>query len=529
MPTLNIEGQSVQVDDSFLNLSPDEQNKTVDEIAQSLSIKPTAPVTAKGLAKAGGVGLGEGAISLLGAPADLTDLASRGLDYVAGTKTHDTIAPYTKMLGSENIKKKIEGVTGEFYKPQNYSEEIANTAGQFAPLAATGPGGLGRRLLTNVVAPTVGTEAAGALTKGTEAEPYARAAGAILGGAGASRLGRAADARAVANATPTVDELKQAARAQYQHPEVDALRIQPSATSRLADTITQDLQHGRNSGFRATNEPAVFNAVEELRLPQQRAATVADVDSVRQVLGNLSKERDAAGQFTRQAVAARRAIDHIDNFLPTLRQGDLLAGNAQNATRILDLARQNWGAAKRAELVQTTRGNAEINAASSHSGANIQNATKQAFKPLLKNNAAKTAGWNEAERAALNRVVRGTWTGHTARAAGNLLGGGGGLGMLAGGAAGYEAGGIPGAIATGLAGRGLKMAGNRSTANAVNRLDQTLRSRAPASVLAQQFNTPQAIAALQQANTPIANAILRAIAAQQQQQVPFNQPALAAP
>jgi hypothetical protein len=36
MPTLNIEGREVTVDDSFLKLSPDEQNSTVDEIHRSL-------------------------------------------------------------------------------------------------------------------------------------------------------------------------------------------------------------------------------------------------------------------------------------------------------------------------------------------------------------------------------------------------------------------------------------------------------------------------------------------------------------
>lgn len=36
MPTLNIEGRNVQVDDSFLKLSADQQNATVDEIAKSL-------------------------------------------------------------------------------------------------------------------------------------------------------------------------------------------------------------------------------------------------------------------------------------------------------------------------------------------------------------------------------------------------------------------------------------------------------------------------------------------------------------
>jgi hypothetical protein len=39
MATLNIEGRNVQIDDGFLKLSPEDQNKTVDEIASSLGIQ----------------------------------------------------------------------------------------------------------------------------------------------------------------------------------------------------------------------------------------------------------------------------------------------------------------------------------------------------------------------------------------------------------------------------------------------------------------------------------------------------------
>src|ERR1700727_2150012 len=43
MPTLNIEGRKVPVDDSFLKLSPDDQNSTVDEIHRSLQKPVTDP------------------------------------------------------------------------------------------------------------------------------------------------------------------------------------------------------------------------------------------------------------------------------------------------------------------------------------------------------------------------------------------------------------------------------------------------------------------------------------------------------
>lgn len=427
-----------------------------------------------GVAKSLGVGLAQGAIGLAGIPADLAHL------YAPNQNDPNP-------LGSEGIQKAIESKTGDFYKPQGALEETAARVGQFAPAAIGGPEALATKVATRVVAPAVASEAAGKLTEGTVAQPYAELAGALGGAAlapGALRKLSTLTARSTAGALPDVDAIKAAARAQYQHPDVQAVRINPDAVLDLSDRIKADLQHGPNSGFRPANEPKVFSAVQELgtAAEQGRSATVADIDNVRQVLGNAAKEKDATGSLTRQAVAANRAIDHIDDFLPTLRQADLLAGDASKANDILETARRNWGAAKRAEMVQTVAKNAEINAASSHSGANIQNATKQAFKPLLKNNYAKAGGYNDEEKAALDRIVRGTWTGSAARAAGNLLGGGGGLGMLIGGAAGYHEGGIPGAIAAGAAGRGLKMIGNKSTFNAVQRLDKLIRSRAPEAV-----------------------------------------------
>src|SRR3954471_3667967 len=47
MAALNIEGRTVQVDDSFLKLPPDQQNATVDEIARSLKATPAAQEQAK--------------------------------------------------------------------------------------------------------------------------------------------------------------------------------------------------------------------------------------------------------------------------------------------------------------------------------------------------------------------------------------------------------------------------------------------------------------------------------------------------
>jgi hypothetical protein len=514
---------------------------------------PAAPEGSSigGVAKSLGTGLAEGAIGLAGLPGDVSQLASKAATWAGNKISGDKVSDQTlgdlvtgqhrspsndSILGrlaqflkdesaksanlpaaqgsgdlpgsynpptSDQLQKSVEGVTGEFYKPQGESERLANKMGNFASAVIGGPESLIIKGLTRVAAPAVASEAAGKLTEGTAAQPWAEVGGALLGAGGATagmrKFQELVAARAAAKLIPSTDDIKAAARGLYQHPDVAAVQIHPAAVSDLADTISTDLQHGPNSGFRPANEPKVFSAVDELNTAakENRPATIADIDSVRQVLGGLAKEKDSIGQPTRQAAAASRAIDQVNDFLPNLKQPDLLAGDAAKANDILDTARQNWAAYKKASQVQNLAGNAELNAASSHSGANIQNATKQAFKPLLKNDAAKVASWTNEEKDALNSIVRGTWTGSAARAAGNVLGGGGGLGMLLGAGAGYEGGGIPGAIAGAAAGRAFKMIGNRSTLNAVDHLDTLIRSRSP-EALKIAAQTPQMVQALPQ-------------------------------
>lgn len=464
MATLSINGQNVQVDDSFLQLPKDQQNATVDEIASSL--KPKAEQSSVGVGEdlAGVAKSAPGRIvaGLAGIPGDLYHAGLRALG--------DNLTPESS-YGSGAISRAL----GSDYEAQTGVGKVAQKAVDFAPAVIGGPETLGAKLLTRVAAPVAASEIGGQI-----AGPYGEVAGALAGAVGGTAAANRFKAMAAARngATPTIDELKTAARAGYQSQDVKDVRFAAKPVNDLADTASVDL---RGAGYRPNLDQGgkpVFGLVDELRT----ASNVADLDGIRKALGNVAKERDAVGQATSNATAARRAIDHIDNFLPNLNQSGLIAGDATKANQILGEARQNWAAAKRAEQAQTLLANAELNAASANSGGNFQNSIKQAFKPLLKNNAAKAVGYNADELAALNKVVRGTWTGSAARAAGNLLGGGGGLGMLAGGAAGYEAGGVPGAIAAGVIGKSLKSVGAKSTFNAVKDLDKLLRSRSPAAL-----------------------------------------------
>lgn len=155
------------------------------------------PSVATDVAKSAGAGVGKGLVGIAGLPGDLAELGARGIDRATqfvGGKLGMDVKPRADRppdFGSADIQKGIEGVTGEFYKPQTTAGKYAHTIGEFAPGLIGGPAGLGRRALTNVIAPGVASEAAGQATEGSKYEPYARVAGAMAGGIAPSVAARA--------------------------------------------------------------------------------------------------------------------------------------------------------------------------------------------------------------------------------------------------------------------------------------------------------------------------------------------------
>lgn len=167
--------------------------------------KPKEDVSvAADVAKSAGIGAVKGAIGMVGAGGDLKSLASAGVDKLGELTgiNPDTVknvaskvASYTPLAAlsyapsSHDIQSKIEETTGEFYKPKTLAGEYAQTAGEFAPAALGGEGSLLARA-GRVLLPAAASETAGQITKGSDAEPWARAAAAILSPAAASAARR---------------------------------------------------------------------------------------------------------------------------------------------------------------------------------------------------------------------------------------------------------------------------------------------------------------------------------------------------
>lgn len=191
MPIIEIDGVGrVEVGNEFLSLSPEQQNATVQEIASSATkAKPQEqPSAVADVGRSLAAGVGKGVAGLVGMPRLAYDYIDKGVAAAGealGFKPGPAMAP-ALMPSASDVQAFIEGVTGQFPKPQTRAGEYAQTVGEFIPGALMGPGGVARNIAAFGVIPGVASEAAGGATKGTALEPWARGGAALASGIGAA-------------------------------------------------------------------------------------------------------------------------------------------------------------------------------------------------------------------------------------------------------------------------------------------------------------------------------------------------------
>jgi hypothetical protein len=298
---------------------------------------------------------------------------------------------------------------------------------------------------------------------------------------GLPRFGRAVEA-----APPTTEAIKAAAKAGFERPEVGAMEFHPREVSSWADGVKAQLTE---AGIDDNLAPKTWGVLDKLEaVPEGATVTGKNVQSLRRTLGRAASLPDAT-----ERAAAERAIDALDAFVQKPPPEAVLAGDPAKVASIWHEARGNYGAAKRAERVGTAVEGAELQAGATHSGQNIDNATRQKIKSILAS-PKERRGFSGEELRQMKRIITGTFTGDAARYVGNLAGKGGGLGAViaagTAGEAGYKVGGLTGAVigaATPLLGFGFGKLSNAITAREVRKLDELIRSSAP---LARQLRGP---------------------------------------
>lgn len=162
----------------------------------------TPASTSEDVVKSGASGLASGATKLAGLIPDIAGMAKGAANkYLFDPILNATIGPPSKplspdqqppdvnnILGSANIQKAVEGVTGDFYQPQTTAGKYAHSIGEAIPGSIVAPGSTVAKLVSGVGA-GAGSEVLGQATAGTGYEPYARVAGALGGGLAPSAVG----------------------------------------------------------------------------------------------------------------------------------------------------------------------------------------------------------------------------------------------------------------------------------------------------------------------------------------------------
>lgn len=169
--------------------APDDLSKMSDD--ELKAAYDNHPSVMADVAKSGGVGLAKGAIGLAGSVGDLSDLGAKGLEHASNYisdklgieryKRPDAPSVLNNIPTSASLTKNIEDAAGsKLYSPKTTAGGYAETAGEFVPAVLGGGEGLLSKLATRVAAPAIASETAGQISKGSEAEPYARFAGALM-------------------------------------------------------------------------------------------------------------------------------------------------------------------------------------------------------------------------------------------------------------------------------------------------------------------------------------------------------------
>lgn len=432
----------------------------------------------------------------------MADRVAGGMDALTGRAPSYSAGTDAQVRQSQAARERSPWLSAAGDVTGIVGSSIAAGPARVAPAIADalGGGALARALGYGLGGAATGAaQGAGNTYTGNPAD-YARNAtmGGVLGLASGAGTGAAFAPRPrVSGAkTPSYGELGAEADAKYA-----AVRANPTAYSAnaVANMAGDAERHLYDEGYGPRYSGQTWDTFNMLHgYPPGAVVTPANLDYARKQLNRIPFSDISATDRS----SGRILKDRIDDFIANPPPGAVLPssppGAAAEASRQLQAARGNYAASKRGEVMDDIKVAAQDAAASANSGLNVENVIRQKVKnlinPLSAGYEGKMAGFTPAEEDMLRQsIVRRGPTANIARAVGNMMGGGGGIGApLVGLAAGAGAGGTIGhyfaddpstGAAAGFAvpaiGMGIRMASNRSAANAIARATDTILQRSP--------------------------------------------------
>lgn len=229
------------------------------------------------------------------------------------------------------------------------------------------------------------------------------AGGGLIGegiGAAAQGVARAIKNNQILRNAPTEEALNAAKNAGYSQARSEGLVFKQPALDQLKQNAT--------AAVRKYGEPSIVapQASRVLGLLDDASKTSKSLDYVESNLRQTAN--NAAGKLSEgKDFAANRAIvGAIDDFYKNVKPSDIWAGDAGRAISGVRQGQKAANAQFNMRDINEAMTSANFNAAASGTGANVDNATRQAFKPLAKNTDYQR-GFTKPEIEQLNRIVEG--------------------------------------------------------------------------------------------------------------------------
>lgn len=266
-------------------------------------------------------------------------------------------------------------------------------------------------------------------------------------------------------APATIDDLTQAKNAAYKRAEETGVVVARGAINRLKVELVNDL---KKEGLNKTLHPKTSAALKEI-LDTKGQLSLSQIETLRKIANDAKGAIEPA-----DARLGARIVERIDDFEANLADADVVSGNPAAATAFKEARALNTRLSK-ARTIDKLLKDAELQAGANYTMSGMENALRQQFKALAKND-RKMRQFSQAEQAAIRKVALGGPVENTLRLLGKLSPTGALptlVGMGAIGAAG------PAGIAIPAAGAASRYAATRMTIRNARAADELIRGEPP--------------------------------------------------
>jgi len=479
MAKLEIGGKTVEVDDVFLDMTPEEQDAVVEDIHSDLEangdIEPARQPMDMGSSLPGPLGQFQNTSQAFQSG------AQQGMTLGFGDELEAGLFAVPEAIGGMFQGKGFD--LGQGYNQALDRARGANEgAEQLNPIANIAGNITGNMALAGSLptfsakaAPTIGSMAGrgaldglvyGGLTgfgtgEGMQDRLTGAATGGVLGSALGGAMGGVAGAlanKATAAATPTSEQIGSAATDAYTAARQTQAVFKDTTTKELVDGIALAAQDARISDV----TPQAKALLDDIMAKGGHNMTAGEVEDIRVLLNQLR----APGGDQNEARVAGKMIKAFDDLMDGLKPSDFAGGNAVAAVENLKEGRRLFQTSKKTEVIEDVIQRAADMSSANYSAAGYEQALRAQFKNLLTSKTA-LAGFSDEEIAAIRQVARGGPIENILRYVGKLAP----TGVISGGIGagiGYQTAGIPGAIAVPVAGSLARSGATASTLNNAN-------------------------------------------------------------